>query len=69
VTRVYKYLYEQFCRSGLEVVFEKVKSHSGDFCNDEADRLAKEAAKKRSNVEWTLRDFESTMKILDQKRR
>ncbi|KFZ21439.1 Ribonuclease H, partial [Thermotoga neapolitana LA10] len=26
-------------------------------------------AKKRSNVEWTLKDFESTMKILDQKRR
>jgi len=52
VTRVYKYFYEQFRKKGLEVVFEKVKSHSGDFCNDEADRLAKKAAGREKNVDW-----------------
>ncbi|KUK23124.1 MAG: Ribonuclease H-related protein [Thermotoga petrophila] len=51
---------------GLEVIFEKIKSHSGNFCNDEADRLAKKAAKKESNVEWMPEDFESIIRTLTQ---
>ena len=31
---------------GIEVIYEKVSAHSGDLCNDAADRLAVEGAKK-----------------------
>ncbi|PLV56325.1 viroplasmin family protein [Thermotoga sp. SG1] len=67
VTRVYKYYYELFRGKGLEVIFEKVKGHSGDFCNDEADRLAKRAARGEKNIEWTFTDSESIIEILRKK--
>jgi ribonuclease HI len=67
VTKVYRHYYRKFCQMGLKVVFEKIKSHSGNFCNDEADSLAKKAAKKESNVEWMPEDFESIIRTLTKK--
>lgn len=43
-TKDYKEYYDKISKK-LEVVFIKVKSHSGDKFNEEADKLAKEALK------------------------
>ena len=42
--RKYKELYESYITTnGLNVIFHKVKSHSGDVYNNEADRIARKA--------------------------
>lgn len=64
ITRIYKYYYELFRKKGLEIIFEKVSGHSGDFCNEEADKLAKKAAKMESNVDWKLPNLENAIKLL-----
>ena len=43
-TKRYKKFYDEKVKPNIEVTFVKVKGHSGDKWNDEADRLAKEAA-------------------------
>lgn len=64
ISKLYKFYYEYFIKEGLEIIFEKVKGHSGDFCNDEADKLAKKALEKQSNIDWKLPNFEENIKNL-----
>lgn len=48
-TREYVEFIKEY-RNHLDIDFEKVAAHSGDFYNDEADRLAKQALIEDSNV-------------------
>ncbi len=65
VSRVYKYYYEFYRQKGLEVIFNKVKAHSGNFCNDRADKLAKLALNKESNIKWSPYRFKEILKEVE----
>ncbi|KAF5067541.1 RNase H [anaerobic digester metagenome] len=43
ISQMYQNAYRQLISKGLKVTFEKVKSHSGNLYNDQADALAKKA--------------------------
>ena len=42
-TRVYKEYYQQMRLTGIDIHFVKVEGHSGDYWNDRADELARQA--------------------------